>query len=230
MKFNINGYIIPNEYKDVYDYFGYESCCPNDIKTAKVESNGEPLEVQIGTCYGGSIFAGSEIGTEIASHADGASIDITGLAASAAGVIAMFAHSRMSPTAMLMVHNVSGGAEGDYHAMDKEKSALMNANKAMAAAYVMKSGMSEKDALKMMDETAWLTAAQAKEMGLVDEIMFESVDPSQLVNSFGSGMIPKAVIEKTKAMLKNQQEQAPTDQQKQIDIARAKLNLYEKMI
>lgn len=234
MKININGYIIPNEYKRVYDYFGIDSCCPNDIKKAKISSVNEPLEITIGTCYGGSIFAGSEIGTEIRSHSLGSSGNITGLAASAASVIAMYIqHCRMAPTAMMMVHNVSSYADGDYHAMDRESETLQQCNKAMAAAYMMKSGMSEKEALKMMDGETWLTAAKAKELGLVDEVMFENTDPAQLVNAIGPGMIPKAVIEKTLSILAEQdarQTQEDKDGKLKIDLAKAKLNLIEKIL
>lgn len=232
MKININGYIIPNEYKRVYDFFGMESCCPNDIKAAKIKSANEPLDVTIGTCYGGSIFAGSEIGSEIAAHEPGSSGRIMGLAASAASVLAMYIqHLSMAPTAMMMVHNVSSDAEGDYHVMDKESTTLKNCNKALSAAYVLKSGMSEKDALKMMDETSWLTAQQAKEKGLIDEILFQNTDPAQLVAAYGPGMIPKAVIEKTLAMLNKQENpETPPDNERTIDLAKAKLNLIEKTL
>ena len=168
MKININGFIVPNEDKEVYDFYGYESCCPNDIKLAKAAAPDEPMEVTIGTCYGGSIFAGSEIGAEIKSHKGEVSGQITGLAASAASVIAEYIDNvSMAPTAMMMVHNVSSIAEGDYHAMAKESDTLKQCNKAMCAAYVMKSGMSTEDALKMMENETWLTAEQAKEKGLV---------------------------------------------------------------
>lgn len=232
MKININGYIVPNEYKEVYDWYGYDSCCPNDIKIAKAGAPGESLEVTIGTCYGGSIFAGSEIGAEIGSHSAGAVIDITGLAASAASVIAMYAHSRMAPTAMLMVHNVSSVAEGDYHAMDKESDVLRQCNKSIAAAYVMKTGMSEDEALKLMDKESWLTAQQAKEKGLVDEVMFAAIDPSQLVASIGPGMLPKAVVEKTIEMLRNQKplEPIPLPDESNYALAHAKLNFISKTL
>lgn len=232
MKVKINGYIVPNEHKPVYDFYGLEAFCPNDIKAAKSGSESEPLEVIIGTCYGGSIFAGSEIGAEIKAHPGGATIDVMGLAASAAGVIAMYAESRMAPTAMMMVHNVSSRAEGDYHVMDKESDILKQCNKAMAAAYVMKTGMSEAEALAMMNKETWLTAVRAKELGLVDAILFENADPDQLVASIGPGMIPKAVIEKTLKMLAEQK--LPPAQlaggKKQFDLARAKLALIEKTL
>lgn len=232
MKININGYIIPNEYKRVYDYFKMDSCCPNDIKAAKLQAPGEPLDITIGTCYGGSIFAGSEIGSEIASHGPGSTGKIMGLAASAASVLAMYiGHLSMAPTAMMMVHNVSSYAEGDYHVMDKEKTTLISCNKAMAAAYVLKAGMTEDEALKMMDKETWLTAQQAKEKNLIDEVLFENTDPDQLVAAIGPGMIPKAVIEKTLKMLDEQESpESPPENTMKISLARAKLNLIERSV
>ena len=223
MKVKINGYIIPNEHKRVYDFYKMDSCCPNDIITAKSSAPNEPLEITIGTCYGGSIFAGSEIGAEIASHGAGSTGQILGLAASAASVIAMHIKTlSIAPTAMLMIHNVSSAAEGDYHTMEREKNTLVNCNKAMAAAYSLKSGMSEDEALKMMDKETWLTAQQAKEKGLVDEILFND---GQLVAAIGPGMIPQAVIDKTLAMFA---EQEPDNTA--VNLAYAKLNLIEKTI
>lgn len=236
MKLNINGYIISNEYKRVYDFYKMDSCCPNDIKAAKEKSVGEPLDITIGTCYGGSIFAGSEIGGEIASHEGGSRGSILGLAASAASVLAMYIqHLSMAPTAMMMAHNVSSSADGDYRVMDHEKSTLLSCNQAMAAAYAMKSGMSEKEALKMMDEETWLTAEKAKERGLVDEILFSNASPDQLVAAIGPGMIPKAVVEKTLDMLaemdkKHEQTPPPVPDAQAVLIARAKLNLIEKSL
>lgn len=236
MKIEINGYIVPDEYKSAYEWYGIAAFCPNDIKQVKKKASGEHLEISIGTCYGGSIFAGSEIGAEIKNHPGGAEVEITGLAASAASVIAMFAKSKMSPTAMLMVHNVSSFAEGDWRVFAKESDTLKECNKAMAAAYVMKSGMSEAEALKMMNDESWLNAAKAKERGLIDEIMFES-DPVQLVAALGPGMLPKAAIDKALKMIaekKAEQETADKTAQENRDtdlaIARAKLSLIEKMI
>ncbi len=230
MKININGYIIPNEYKRVYDFYRMESCCPNDIKTAKLQASGELLDITIGTCYGGSIFAGSEIGSEIASHEAGATGRVMGLAASAASVLAMYIpYLSMAPTAMMMVHNVSSYAEGDYHIMDQEKTTLISCNKAMAAAYVLKAGMTEEEVLKMMDKETWLTAQQAKEKGLIDEVLYANADPDQLVAATGPGMIPKAVIEKTLKLLDEQEGAGnPPEDTAKISLAKAKLNLIEK--
>jgi len=101
----------------------------------------------------------------------------------------------MSPTAMMMIHKVSTYAEGNSDDLDKTSNVLKIADQTVANAYIAKSGMSMKDALKMMSEETWFTAQQAKDKGLIDGIMFEDTQPAQLNNSFVN-LIPPEIISK----------------------------------
>lgn len=199
MSLEIKGVIVPNEDKEIYQFFGYDVTSPADVKAAIEEANGNPLDVEISTCYGGDVFSGSQMYSDLKSYPGGVNIKITGLAASAASIIAMAGKSEMSPTAQMMVHNASSSADGNYHDMDKASERLQTANKAISAAYTAKSGMSESDALEMMDKESWLTAQQAVDKGLIDKVMFS--DGGQLVASFGGTVLPREVIEKTRNML-----------------------------
>ena len=160
MRIDIKGTIISNDDKWIYELFEYDNTSPNDVIKAIDQANGEPLEVYINS-GGGDIFAGSEIYSALRSYKGEVNIHVVGFAASAASVIACAGKSDISPTAMFMVHNVSGRAQGDYHVMDKSSDVLRTANKSIAAAYMAKTGMSEKEALAMMDQETWLTAQQA---------------------------------------------------------------------
>ena len=73
----------------------------------------------------------------------------------------------------MMVHCVSNGARGNHSAMEHTAEVLRTADKALCSAYTMKTGMSEDEALSMMEHETWLTAEQAKEKNLIDAIMFE---------------------------------------------------------
>lgn len=235
MSVEVKGYIVPDEDQMIYDYFGIGATSPGVVKKAIADANGEPLDVEISTCYGGDIFAGSSIYSALRGYAAGVRIHVTGLAASAASVIAMAGPSDMSPTAMLMVHRVSSAAWGNYHAMDTESDMLQQADKAIAAAYVAKSSMAEKDALKMMDRESWITAQQAVDLKLVDKVADAAVP--EMVAVYGLPL-PRAVIEKTRKMLAEKKagviekpepaESGPEPQARAITIARAKLNLIEK--
>ena len=218
MDVNIKGTVIPSDEAGVYDFFGIENVTPKAVGEAVKKANGEKLDVYINS-GGGDIFAGSEIYEALRSYKGDVKIHVVGLAASAASVIACARESEIAPTAMMMVHNVSSGASGDYHDMDKQSEILQKANQIIAAAYVEKTGMSESDALKMMDHETWLTAQDAVEKGLCNAISKPQQNSTvQLAASYNSGMLPKSVIDKMRNQLTNEK------QKKQ---AQTKLNLLK---
>lgn len=184
-KIEVKGTIVGNADKWIYEWFGMDATCPKDVNAAISEANGEPLLVEINS-GGGDVFAGSEIYTALKAYAGTVEINIVGLAASAASVIAQAGHSRISPTALFMVHNVSGSAAGDFHDMQQEAEILQTANKAVAAAYLEKTGKSMEELLGIMDAETWMDAQKAVEYGFVDEVMFASAPT--LTN--GIGVLP----------------------------------------
>lgn len=225
-KVKIHGDIISNDNKWIYDWLDYDSTCPRDVEKAINEANGEKLEVEINS-GGGEIFAGSEIYGLLRNYGN-VEIIITGLAASAASVIAMAGHSKMVPTAMMMIHNVSTGARGDYNVMKHTAQTLETANEAIASAYISKTGMSMQEALDLMDVETWFSAQQAKEKGLVDEVMFENVTHNNtMVNCLAS--IPPRLIDTIRNKLKQEQktinDNGPVDNEKAL--LQAQLNLMK---
>ena len=151
MRIDVKGTIVSNDDKWIYEWFEMDATCPNDVNKLIDQANGEPLEVYINS-GGGDIFAGSEIYSALRSYKGEVNIHVVGIAASAASVIACAGKSDITPTAMFLVHNVSGSAQGDYHVMDKSSDVLQTANRSIAAAYIAKTGMSEQEALAMMDQ------------------------------------------------------------------------------
>lgn len=195
-KIEVKGTIVGNADKWIYEWFGMDATCPKDVNAAISEANGEPLLVEINS-GGGDVFAGSEIYTALKAYAGTVEINIVGLAASAASVIAQAGHSRISPTALFMVHNVSGSAAGDFHDMQQEAEILQTANKAVAAAYLEKTGKSMEELLGIMDAETWMDAQKAVEYGFVDEVMFASA----LTLTNGIGVLPAQTIHKLKDLL-----------------------------
>lgn len=200
MRINIKGPIIDNGDAWIYDWFGEDYTTPRAVIDALEEASGEDVDIDINS-GGGDVFAGSEIYSAIRAYPGKVNIHVVGLAASAASVVACAGRSDMAPTAQMMVHNVSTCAAGNYHDMDKASDMLKQANRAIAAAYVEKSGMSEQDALDLMDAETWITAQDAVDYGLIDSIA-ESKNSApeedaniRLAASVG-GMLPPSVIDK----------------------------------
>lgn len=196
MKIDIKGVIVANDDKWVYDWFDMDAVAPREVLTALDRAPNERAEVYINS-PGGSVFAGGEIYDALRAHPGGVQIHVTGHAASAASMIMCAGPCDISPTALVMIHNVSSGAQGDYHTMDATSETLKKANQAVAAAYRHKTGKSEAELLALMDKETWMTAQEAIEAGFADSLT-ESARPLPLTASF-SGMLPQAVIDKLRA-------------------------------
>lgn len=209
MKIAIKGMIVANEDKWIYDYFGYDTVSPGEVLEALENApEGEAITLEISS-PGGDVIAANEIYYAVATHPNrDITADIVGWAASAASYIALAATKvRILPSAVFMIHNTSGQARGDYHAMDQESKVLKNFNKAVANIYRLKTGLGESEILSLMDKESWLTAQDAKDKGFVDEIIGDedgtlNAAPVVVTNSFGAGLIPKDKINALREKLK----------------------------
>ena len=226
-RIDVRGNIIRNDYKWFYDYFGEDSTCPRDIsKVLDQAADGDDVDVYISS-PGGEIASGSEIYTLLrkASERVNLKIHVTGEACSAASVIACAGPSEMAPTALMMVHCVSTYMGGNHADMEHAAEILRTADRALCTAYTAKSGMTEEEALDMMEHETWLTARQAKDRGLIDEIMFEETAAAPLVASGALFRYPtQEQMDKVRAMMEAHQEPSGEDeairQNRQADLLR----------
>lgn len=213
----MKGDIIRNDSKWIYDWLEMDATCPNDISKILNTANGEDIEVNINS-GGGDIFAGSEIYTMLRSYNGKVNINIVGLAASAASVISMAGESKISPTALFMIHNVSSGTSGDHNALEKQASVLKEADKSIANAYKQKTGLSDKELLDLMDNETWMSAEKAVKLKFVDGVMFENTTQPTLYNS--TSIIKDDVINKIKNLVKK-----PSEKENCSDFLLAQINL-----
>ena len=193
----IKGTIISNDDRWVYDWFEWEATAPKDVV---LPESGEPIEVHINS-GGGDVYAGSEIYTALRSYPGDVIVKIVGIAASAASVIAMAGDTvEISPTAQIMIHNVSTQVNGDHNALLHEAGVLEGFNKSIASAYVHKTGKALDDLLSLMNKTTWFDAESALNHGFVDKIMFTNdVAPTMVASE--TPMIPSNFIEKMRSAM-----------------------------
>ena len=132
---------------------------------------------------GGDCIAASQIYTMLMDYPHDVIVQIDGIAASAASVIAMAGTIvRMSPTALMMLHNPWTTAMGDAAEMQKAIDLLDEVKESIINAYQIKSGMSRAKISHIMDAETWLNAHKAKEMGFCDEVLYEEDDAEQTGN------------------------------------------------
>ena len=169
----VNGDIICNDLKWIYDWLEYESCCPADVKNviAELTDENEELKVVINS-PGGDVQAGQEIYSILKGVKNHVTIEVQSMAASAASMIAMAGDTvRMSPVSLLMIHNASTCTSGDYRDMQHTADVLQTVNTAIMQAYIAKTGKTEDELKIMMDKETWLTANQCLENHFADEII-----------------------------------------------------------
>lgn len=127
---------------------------------------------------GGDTIAASQIYTMLMEYPYDVTVKITGIAASAASVIAMAGTKvTMSPTSMMMVHNPFTVAMGDSAEMRRASQLLDEVKESIINAYELKTGMSRTRLSHMMNDETWMNAVKAKELGFCDEILFTDDQP-----------------------------------------------------
>ena len=134
---------------------------------------------------GGDCIAASQIYTMLMDYPHEVKVQIDGIAASAASVIAMAGTKvSMSPTALMMIHNPLTFALGDSEEMRKAIQLLDEVKESIINAYEIKTGLSRTRLSHMMDAETWMNAKMAKELGFCDEVLYQPDKMDQPENSF----------------------------------------------
>lgn len=121
---------------------------------------------------GGSVFEGVAVANALRAHPSKVTVQVDGIAASIASVIAM-AGDRVvvQPQAMIMVHDASGVCLGNAQDMIEMASLLNKISDNIADAYTEKAGGTRDEWRQVMKAETWYTAEEAVEAGLADELM-----------------------------------------------------------
>lgn len=123
---------------------------------------------------GGSVFEGIAIHNMLKMHKATVNVYVDGLAASIASVIAMSGDTIFMPeNSMLMIHNPWTFAMGNAKELRKQADDLDRIAQASIKTYLSKSNgkIDEETLVKLLDEETWLSAQEAVDYGLADEVL-----------------------------------------------------------
>src|SRR5690625_988559 len=131
----------------------------------------EDITLEINS-YGGDVFLGIDIMNTLRSHEGKVTVIVTGIAASAASIIAMGADViKMYSNTQLMIHYAWTFAMGNSKELRKIADDLESINESVLASYTHRV---DKDTVaKLLDEEMYMSATKAKELGFIDEIVDE---------------------------------------------------------
>jgi len=145
---------------------------PQTIKDQLKEmSNEKEIIVNINS-NGGDVFSGVAIYNMLRRQDAHITVNIDGLAASIASVIAMAGDTiNMPNNAVLMIHNAWTQITGDSNEFKKQADSLERINSVVFNSYLDKNPDIDHALLRQyMDAETWFTASEAKELGLIDNI------------------------------------------------------------
>ncbi len=161
--------------KEIYMYGGINGWSAETFIQALEEAKDEEIVARVNS-GGGSVFDGYGMITKMQEHTKNITIKVDGIAASMAFFMLPFADSvEANDVAQFMVHRADGYAETQEH-----KDLLSRINKSMQSkleskldleAFEKISGTTLKAIFEAEEQTnVWLTAKQAKKVGLIDKV------------------------------------------------------------
>ena len=143
-----------------------------DAKSVRDALDGvnKPILIKLNS-PGGDVFEGIEIYNYIKNHEQPVTVEIMGVAASAASIIAMGADKIIMNTGTsLMIHEASTWAFGNKSDIQKTLNALETIDDSLVAVYVERTGLDAEEISDLLKAETWMTADEAVEKGFADEV------------------------------------------------------------
>lgn len=155
----IFGYIGEEEYGG----FGLKSMS-DSLKAA----GKNPVNVFINS-PGGDAFMGIALYNMLRQHSGRVVVNVMGIAASAASVIAMAGDTlKMGEASTLMIHSAWGIVGGNQYDVQEFAAVLNLLDNEVAGVYAARSGKTKDEVLALMKKETWMSGAQAVELGFAD--------------------------------------------------------------
>lgn len=155
---------------DLFGEIGWEVTI-NSVKDAINNNKNEDINFVISS-LGGDVNHGLAIHDLIKTHSGKTKATIIGMTASAGTIIAMSCDEiEMSENALFLIHNSWTFTEGNKEDFNKTIKDLQQIDNIMVGIYQKKTGLKNEEITELMNAENWLTAEEAKELGLVNSVI-----------------------------------------------------------
>lgn len=165
---------------ELYGYISEYSWWEDDITPKMFKDDltrygkGGPITIRMNS-YGGDVIAASLMNTIIRDYPGRVTVQIDGVAASAATVVAIAGDVlRMQETAYFMIHDPSVIfflAQLNIEDLTRLVNSLQAVKEGIVNAYESRTGLSRTRLSKLMSDETWMDAKKAIDLGFVDEIV-----------------------------------------------------------
>jgi len=163
-----NGAVI-----EIFDEIGGFGISPSDVRAQLADAGRGNVTVRLNS-PGGSVFDGITIFNTLVAHPGKVRVEIVGLAASAASLIAMAGDEiAIADNAFVMVHRAWGMTIGNEADHAEQAAVLRKVDDALAETYAKRTGNKVDVIRRMMEAETWLKGEEAKRLGFANEVMGE---------------------------------------------------------
>lgn len=162
-------------YGDIAESFWGDTISAKEVTEYLADLDVENINVYINS-NGGAVDTAIAINNALRRHKAKVTVNIDGIAASAATLITCAGDTvRMPKNALFMIHNPLTIAMGDSEEMRKQADVLEKYKNSIMETYLQKVNIDKEKLSELMDNESWLSAEEALKYGFIDEII-ENVD------------------------------------------------------
>ena len=158
-------------YGDIAESFWGDTISAKEVTEYLADLDVENINVYINS-NGGVVDTAIAINNALRRHKAKVTVNIDGIAASAATLITCAGDTvRMPKNALFMIHNPSTIAMGDSEEMRKQADVLEKYKNSITETYLQKVNINKEKLSELMDNESWLSAEEALKYGFIDEII-----------------------------------------------------------
>ncbi|MEC3573262.1 Clp protease ClpP [Bacillus thuringiensis] len=169
-------------YGDIGESWWSDSTSAVDIEKTLKATSANVININLNS-PGGDVFDGIAIYNQLKNHPAKIIINVDGLAASAASIIAMAADELIMNTgSMLMIHEASTWTWGTKLDIRKTLNALEGIDKSLADIYMTRYQGERSEIETMIANETWFTANEAVEFGLAHKVNEQVEDDDDVVD------------------------------------------------
>lgn len=155
---------------DLYDEIGFWGVTAKSFRNRLKEASGD-ITLRINS-PGGDVFDGIAIYNDLLAYDGNVRVEIVGVAASIASIIAMAGDEiAIAPNAFFMIHNAWTIGVGNRHDFADQAAVLGKIDEALARTYTARTSTGIRSIKQMMDDETWLDAKAAVDAGFATKVM-----------------------------------------------------------
>lgn len=163
----------------------------NTVKrvSAALRSINGPATVNINS-PGGNFWEGLAIYNTLRNYPHKITVQIVGMAASVAAIIAMAGDEiNIAQSAFMMIHNTQLSVDGDRHTLREAADVMETFDEAAADIFAVRTGMRARKISEMLDKETWISANDAVKQGFADNVSSQD----KVVTAAVSNALPRYI-------------------------------------